>query len=83
MVQFQDSIFEHLHHHTFFNMLFDGIFEAHHVQILSYYNLGVDVWFTIQLIFLAFQLTSPVTDTPLSIPPWSYCDRHPIINSSL
>jgi hypothetical protein len=29
MVHIQDSILEHLHHHTLFNMLFDGIFEAH------------------------------------------------------
>jgi hypothetical protein len=29
MVQLQDSILEHLHHHTFFKMFFDEIFEAH------------------------------------------------------
>jgi hypothetical protein len=29
MVQFQDSISEHLHHHTLSNMFFDGTSEAH------------------------------------------------------
>jgi hypothetical protein len=35
MIRFQNSISERLHHHTLFNMLFDGIFEAHHARILS------------------------------------------------
>ncbi len=35
MVQFQYSILEHLHHHTFSNMFFYGILEVHCVQILS------------------------------------------------
>jgi hypothetical protein len=30
MVHLQDSILEHLHHQTFFSMLSNGIFEAHH-----------------------------------------------------
>jgi hypothetical protein len=30
MVQFQDSILKHLHHHTLSNMFFDETFEAHH-----------------------------------------------------
>jgi hypothetical protein len=29
MVQLQDSISEHLHHHTLFNTFFDGTFKAH------------------------------------------------------
>jgi hypothetical protein len=29
MVRLQDSIVEHLHHHTLSNILFDGISEAH------------------------------------------------------
>jgi hypothetical protein len=33
MVQFQDLILKHLHHHIFFNIFFDEIFKAHHVQI--------------------------------------------------
>jgi hypothetical protein len=35
MVQFQDSILEHLHHHTFSIMFFDGTSETHCAQILS------------------------------------------------
>jgi hypothetical protein len=35
MVQLQDSILEHLHHHTFSNMLSDEISEAHRAWILS------------------------------------------------
>ncbi len=35
MVQLQDCISKHLHHHIIFNMLFDGIYEAHHAQTLS------------------------------------------------
>jgi hypothetical protein len=45
MVHLQNSISEHLHHHAFFNMLFDEIFEAHFAQILSCSSLGVCVWF--------------------------------------
>jgi hypothetical protein len=37
---FQDSILEHLHHHTITNMFFDKKFEAHHAQILSSLGLG-------------------------------------------
>jgi hypothetical protein len=35
MVQFQDSILEHLHHYTCSNMLSNRIFKAHHAQFLS------------------------------------------------
>jgi hypothetical protein len=35
MVQLQDSILKHLHHHTLSNMLSDKTFEAHCAQILS------------------------------------------------
>jgi hypothetical protein len=40
MVQLQDSILEHLHHHTISNMFSDGILEAHCVWILLCYGLG-------------------------------------------
>jgi hypothetical protein len=36
MVHFQDYILECLHHHTFFNMFFDGIFEAF---VLEFYHV--------------------------------------------
>jgi len=39
MVQFQNSILEC--HHSFSNMFFDKIFEAHCAQILSCFGLGV------------------------------------------
>jgi hypothetical protein len=60
MVHLQDSISEHLHHHTLFNMLFNEIFEAHRAQILSCFSLGAYVWLIIQPIFLAFWLFPPL-----------------------
>jgi hypothetical protein len=88
MVQFQHSILEHLHHHTFFNMFFDRIFEAHCVRILSCFGPRTDVLFTTRLVFLAFRLFSPIFSmafcTWLGLPhlsivriPWCVC-THPI-----
>jgi hypothetical protein len=65
MVHLQNSILEHLHHHTFFNMFFDGIFEAHHAQILSCFRPRANVWLIIQLIFPTFQLFSLIFSTVL------------------
>jgi hypothetical protein len=65
MVQLQDSILEHLDHHTHFNMLSDRISEAHHAWILSCSSPGVGAWFITRQIFLAFQLSSPVFSTTL------------------
>jgi hypothetical protein len=59
-VHLQDSISEHLHHHTLFNMLSNKIFEAHCVQIWSCSSLGASVWFIIWPIFLTFQSSSPI-----------------------
>jgi len=58
MVQLQDSILERLHHHTLFNMFFDGISKAHHVRILSCFSLGVCAWFIVRMVFPTFQLSS-------------------------
>jgi len=44
---YQDSILKCIHRHTLSSMLFDGIFKAHHVQILSCFTLRANVWFTI------------------------------------
>ncbi len=65
MVQLQNSISEHLHHHTFFSMLSNEIYKAHRAQILSCSSLGANIWFTTQPIFLAFQLSSLVFSTSL------------------
>jgi hypothetical protein len=61
MVWFQDSILECLHHHTFFNMLFDRISKANCVQILSCSSPRVGTKLTVQtslpdlsIIFLVF-----------------------------
>jgi len=43
MIHFQNSILEHLHHHTFFSMFFNGIFEAYNAQILSCFGPRVDI----------------------------------------
>jgi hypothetical protein len=47
MVQLQDSILERLHHQTFFNMLFEKIYETHHARILSCSSPKADAWLTI------------------------------------
>ncbi len=65
MVQLQDSILERLHHQTFFNMLFEKIYETHHARILSCSSPKADAWLTIWLIFLNFQLASLVFSTSL------------------
>jgi hypothetical protein len=56
MVQFQDSISEHLHHHTHFNMFFDQKSEAHHVRILSCSGPKASIWLTTQPIYPTFWL---------------------------
>jgi hypothetical protein len=58
MVQLQNSISECLHHHTLFNMFFDGISKANHVWIVSCSGSRVNVWLTSWLVFPAFQLYS-------------------------
>jgi hypothetical protein len=56
MLQFQNSILDHLHHHTFSNMFFDKIPKTHHAQILSCFDLEVGTWLPTQPIFPAFLL---------------------------
>jgi hypothetical protein len=88
MVQLQNSILECLHYHTFSDMLSNMIFETHHVQILLCFGLGAIAWFTTQLIFPTFRLSSLVFSTTLwmwlGLPnlsivciPWCVC-THPI-----
>jgi hypothetical protein len=60
MVQLQNSILKCLHHHALSSMLSNEISEAHCVQILSCFGLGAGTWFIVQLIFVAFQLSSLV-----------------------
>jgi hypothetical protein len=60
MVQFQDSISERLHHHTFSNMLFNMISEAHHVRVFSCSEPRVGTWLTTWPIFPTFWLSSLV-----------------------
>jgi hypothetical protein len=38
MIQLQNFISKRLHDHTIFNMLFDKIFKAHRIQILTCFN---------------------------------------------
>jgi len=59
MVQLQNSISKHLHHHTLSNMFFYEIFEAHHARILSCSGPRAGIWFTIRPIFSTFQLSFP------------------------
>jgi hypothetical protein len=67
MVQLQDSISKHLHHHALSNMLFDGTFEAHCAKNLSCSGPGADIWFIVQPVYLAFQLSSLTFCTTLRI----------------
>ncbi len=65
MVQLQDSILEHLHHHTLSNMFFNGIFEAHSVRILSCYGPKASAWLTVWSVFPTFWLSSSIFSTTL------------------
>ncbi len=47
MVHFQDFILECSHHHTFFNMFFDKILEAHCARILSCFGPRAGAWFNL------------------------------------
>jgi hypothetical protein len=38
--QLQNFILKHLHHHTFFIVLFEEMFNAHQTHILSYFGFG-------------------------------------------
>ncbi len=58
MVWFQDSILKHMYHHTLFNMLSNGIFEAHCAQILSCSGPRASAWFIVWPIFPSFRLAS-------------------------
>ncbi len=79
MVWFQDSISEHLHHHTFSNMLANKIFETHSARTLSCSNLGVGIWSAVRLTFPTFQLSSPSFSTRL----WMWHGlTHPSITSN-
>ncbi len=88
MVHLQDSISECLHHHTFINMFFDRILEAHCARILSCSSPWVGICFIVWLIFPTFWLSSPISSilfqTWLRLPhfsiigiPWCVC-THPI-----
>jgi hypothetical protein len=67
MVRLQDSILEHLHHHTFSNMFSNKIFETHHVLILSCFGPRVGVWLIIRPIFTSFWSDSLIFSTTLQI----------------
>jgi hypothetical protein len=58
MVQLQNSISKHLHHHTFSSMLFNGTSKAHYAQILSCFGPRVGIWRIVRPIFPTFWLFS-------------------------
>jgi len=60
MVWLQDSIQEHLHHHTLSKMFVDKIYIAHHAWILSCFGPRVSVWLTTRPLFLSFWLDSSI-----------------------
>ncbi len=65
MIHLQDSILKCLDDHTFFNMISDGILEAHYAQILSCFDLGANAWLIAWLIFWTFWLFSSIFFTML------------------
>jgi len=78
MVHFQNSILEHLHHHTPSKMLFDKILEIHRAWILSCFSLKVGNWLIVWLIFPTFWLSSPIFSTTF----WMWFELpHPSIAS--
>jgi hypothetical protein len=80
LVQLQNSISEHLHHHTFSNMFFDKISKAHHAHILSCFSPRVSVWLTLWPIFPSFQQAFPIFFTTFWI--W-FKLPHPLIANIL
>ncbi len=60
MVQLQNSILEHLHHHTFSNMFSKRILEAHRAWLSSSSSPRVGIWLIIRPIFPTFRLSFPV-----------------------
>jgi len=86
---FQNSISKCLHHHTFFSMFFNGIFEAHHARVISCFGPKASLWLTIWSIFPSFQLVSSIFSTTfwirLGLPhpsivsiPWCVCAHMPL-----
>jgi hypothetical protein len=69
MAQFQDSISECLHHHTFSNMFLDETFEAYWTWILSCSNPRAGAYFTVRLVFWTFRLSSLNFFTTF----WTFC----------
>ncbi len=67
MIQFQDSILEHLHHHTLSNMLSNMILEAHCAWILSSFSLKVGTWFMARPISPTSWLSLPILSTMLHL----------------
>jgi hypothetical protein len=65
IVQFQDSISETLHHHTFSSMFPNGISKVHQAQILSCFSPRANDLFTTQPVLLAFRLFFPFFSTTL------------------
>jgi hypothetical protein len=58
MVWFRNFILECLHHHTFFNMFFDEIFEAHCAWIISCFGPKASFWLIVWPIFPSFRLVN-------------------------
>jgi hypothetical protein len=63
IVQLQDFILERLFYHTLSNMFSNKTSKAHCAQILSCSGLRVGIRLTTPLIFLTFQLYSPIFST--------------------
>jgi len=76
MVRLQNFISKCLHHHTFANMFFNRIFEAHRARIISCSSPKVSVWLTVWPIFPSFRLASLIFSTML----WTWLGLpHPLI----
>jgi uncharacterized protein (DUF2237 family) len=65
MVQLEDSISEHLRHHTLSKMLFNRTSKVHHARILSCFGPRAGTWLIVRLVFSTFWLFSPMFCTTL------------------
>jgi hypothetical protein len=49
-----------LHKHSFFITILDMVFDLHYARLKSYVGLGVNAWFFVHLVILAFCMASNI-----------------------
>jgi hypothetical protein len=56
----QEIILDKLHKHSFFITILDMVFDLHYARLKSYVGLGVNAWFFVHLVILAFCMASNI-----------------------